>query len=131
GYWAQRQRPNVLICSFKAMKADLLATVRSVADFLDVRVSDAVLEQVREQSSFEHMKAIDDKFRVWKMIPWAPEQPMVRRGVHGGSSELLSAEQQRQVDEYLIAELRRLGSDFPYGEFCDISAGVTSVVASG
>jgi Sulfotransferase domain len=127
GYWAQRHRPNVLICSFKSMKTDLIDTVRKVAHFLDVKVSDAVLGRVCEKSSFEYMKGIDDKFRVWKLIPWAPDQPMIRKGVHGGSSELLSAEQQRQVDEHCIGQLRRLGSDFPYAEFCDVSPQQASV----
>ncbi|PWT84621.1 MAG: hypothetical protein C5B57_04485 [Blastocatellia bacterium] len=127
GYWAERHRRNVLICSFKSMKEDLRNTVRSVARFLDVKVSDAVLERVREKSSFEYMKRIDDKFRVWKMIPWAPDQPMVRKGIHGGSSELLSTEQQRQVDEHFIAELGRLGSDFPYAEFCEVSSQLATV----
>jgi hypothetical protein len=57
------------------------------------------------------------------MIPWGREMTMIRRGMQGGSSELLSPEQQRQVDEYFMAELRRLGSDFPYQEFCDVARG--------
>jgi hypothetical protein len=46
---------------------------------------------------------------------------MVRKGTQGGSSELLSAEQQRQVDAYFMAELKRLGCDLPYEEFCDLA----------
>ena len=120
-YWAARHRPNVLVVSFKSMKRDLRGTVRQVAALLDMRVSDEVIDRVCEQSSFEYMKRIDDKFRVWKMIPWGREGPMIRRGAQGGSSELLSPEQQRQVDEYFMTELKRLGSDFPYEEFCDVS----------
>jgi hypothetical protein len=121
GYWAQRHRPNVLVVSFKSMKRDLPGTVRTVAEFLEMRVSDLVIERVAEKSSFEYMKRIDEKFRVWKMIPWGREMTMIRRGLQGGSSELPSPEQQRQVDEYFMAELKRLGSDFPYEEFCDLA----------
>jgi len=32
---------------------------------------------------------------------------------------LLSREQQREMDAYFMSELKRLGSDFPYEEFCD------------
>lgn len=120
-YWAQRHRSNVLIVSFKSMKHDLRATVRQVADFLDMRVSDEVIDRVAKRSSFEYMRRIDDKFRVWKMIPWGREITMIRKGVQGGSSELLSLERQRQVDDYFMAELKRLGSDFPYEEFCDLT----------
>ncbi len=121
GYWAERHRPNVLICSFKAMRHDLAGTVRKVAEFLNIQASDEVIARVCEQSSFEYMKRIDDKFRVWKMIPWGSVGPMIRKGTQGGSSELLSPAQQRQVDEYFKAELKRLGSDFPYDEFCDVA----------
>jgi hypothetical protein len=121
GYWAERHRPNVLVMSFKAMKRDLRAAVRTVAAFLGMDPSDAVVERVCEKSSLEYMKRIDEKFRMWRMIPWVPAGPMVRKGVHGGSAELLSIEQQRQVDAYFIAELKRLGSDLPYAEFCDLA----------
>ncbi len=55
------------------------------------------------------------------MTPWGPDSTMIRKGVVGGSSELLSPVQQRQVDDYFRAELKRLGSDFPYEEFCDVA----------
>jgi hypothetical protein len=119
GYWAQRNRKNVLIVSFKSMKRDLKGTVRKVAQFLNIQAPEALIDQVREQSSFEYMKGIDHKFRMGKIIPWRPEGAMMRKGTQGGSSELLSRERQREMDAYFIAELKRLGSDFPYEEFCD------------
>jgi len=127
GYWAQRHRPNVLIVSFKSMKRDLRGTVRRVADFMDVRVSDQVIERVCEKASFDYMKRIDDKFRAWQFIPWgSPAAPMMRKGTEGTSSELLSLERQRLLDEHFMAELDRLGADFPYQEFCDVSPGLTA-----
>ena len=122
GYWAQRHRPNVLVAPFKTMKRDLNGTVRKVAGLLDMHVTDDVIERVTEKSSFDYMKQIDEKFKMWNMVPWIEPGPMIRKGKQGGSSELLSLEQQRQVDEYFIAELKRLGSDFPYDEFCDAAS---------
>jgi sulfotransferase family protein len=123
GYWAQRGRPNVLIASFKSMKRDLKGTVRTVAEFLDVHAPDHAPERlidiVCEKSSFEYMKGIDHKFRMGKMIPWRPAGAMMRKGAQGGSAELLSRERQREMDSYFKAQLKRLGSDFPYEEFCD------------
>lgn len=121
GYWAQRDRPNVLLLSFKSMKRDLAGTVRRVAEFLDVRVGDEVLENVCAQAEFAYMKGIDSKFSVWKMTPWSSNGTMVRKGVQGGSSELLSAERQRDIDRYFMGELKRLGCDLPYDEFCDLA----------
>ena len=120
-YWSQRHRPNVLVLSFKEMKRDLRDTVRRVAEFLHVRASDEVIDRVCEKSSFEYMRRNDDKFANWSMVPWRKSGTMVRRGAHGGSSELLTPAQQRHVDDYCRSELRRLGSDFPYEEFCDVA----------
>ena len=120
GYWAQRHRSNVKIVSFKAMKRDLPGTVRMLADFLGVRATEQELQAVSEKSSFQYMKQIDEKFRMWQLIPWVPVGPMIRKGAHGGSSELISPEQQRRIDEFCMAELKRLGCDLPYEEFCDV-----------
>ena len=120
-YWAQRNRANVLIVSFKSMKRDLEGTVRRVAKFMNVDQPDSVLQEVTAKSSFEYMKKIDDKFQVWKIIPWGTPATMIRKGAQGGSSELLSVDQQREMDRHFRAELKSLGSDFPYEEFCDLA----------
>jgi hypothetical protein len=121
GYWAERNRPNVLIVSFKSMKRDLDGTVRRVAQFMNVDLPDSVLQEVTAKSSFEYMKKIDEKFHVWKIIPWGSTMTMIRKGLQGGSSELLSLEQQKEMDRSFLAELKSLGSDFPYEEFCDLA----------
>jgi hypothetical protein len=126
GYWAQRHRPNVLIVSFKSLKTDLRGTVRAVADFMGVQAGEAVIDRVCEKSSFEYMKQIDHKFRTWELIPWvSTSATIMRRGGESGPSELLSLEQRRRMDRHWMAELKRLGSDLPYEEFCDLSPGLT------
>jgi hypothetical protein len=107
------------------MKKDLRGTVRTVADFMGVRAGDDVIERVYQKSTFDYMKQIDDKFRAWDLIPWtSTAAPMMRKGSTADSSELLTPEQQRRIDAHFISELRRLGSDFPYDEFCEISPGL-------
>jgi hypothetical protein len=120
-YWAARHRPNVLVLSFKAMKKDLRTAVADVARFLDIDASDSLIDEVARLSSFQHMKSIDHKFHMGKMIPWQEAGAMIRAGRQGGSAELLTPARQREIDAYCIAELRALGSDFPYDEFCDIA----------
>ena len=119
GYWAQRERPNVLIVSFKSMKRDLKGTVRKVAQHLDIQASEELIDLVTQQSTFAYMKGIDHKFRIGKVIPWRAEGAMMRKGDQGGSSELLSRERQREMDSLFMAQLKKLGSDFPYRDFCD------------
>jgi hypothetical protein len=121
GLWAARQRPNVLVLSFKAMKKDLRATVTTVASFLGISAPDGLIDDVCRLSSFEYMKGIDHKFHMGKMIPWQEAGPMIRKGRQGGSSELLTPARQREIDAHCQAELRDLGSDFPYDEFCDLA----------
>ena len=111
----------MLLLSFKRMKQDLPGTVRRVADFLNVELTDEEFQRVCEKSSFNYMKRMDEKFEVWKMIPWRASTSMMRKGAQGGSSELLTPEKQQAMDEYFIAELKRLGSDLPYEEFCDLA----------
>jgi hypothetical protein len=122
GFWRQRHRRNVLVVSFASMKSDLEGTVRRVAAFLDIHVAEDVICKVCEKSSFEYMKTIDDKFATFPAVPWRPASVMIRKGTQGGSSELLSAEQQKELDKRMIAELKRLGSDLPYEEICGLAA---------
>jgi len=123
-YWAQRDQPNVLICSFKEMRRDLEATVRRVAAVMHVDASPEIVARVTAQSTFDAMKRVDYKFNMWPLMPWGGNVTMIRKGSEGGASELLTAAQERRIDEYFMAELRRVGSDFPYEQFCRISPGV-------
>jgi len=54
---------------------------------------------------------------------------MMRKGTEGGSSELISPVQAKRIDEHFMAELKRLGSDFPYEEFCDVVPGLKAGAA--
>jgi hypothetical protein len=131
GYWAQRNRRNVLVISFASMKGDLEGTVRRVAEFLDIHVSDDVIQEVCRKSSFEYMKSIDDRFAPFQNAPWHRPSAMMRKGKQGASSELLTLERQREIDAVCIAELQRLGSDLPYDEICGKSAAPAAKTATG
>ena len=122
GFWSARTRPNVLVMSFKEMKRDLPGAVRRVASFLDITASGPMLDEVCSLSTFSYMKGIDHKFHMGKLIPWQEPGAMIRKGMQGGSSELLTPAQQRAIDDHCQAELRALGSDFPYTEFCDLAS---------
>ena len=121
GYWAQRQHPNVMVVSFKSMKTDLRGTVCKVAEFLNIHVGDEIIDEVCRRSAFESMKKIDHKFAPGKMSAWHKPGAMMRKGTQGGSAELLTLEQQREIDRYFNAELQRLGSNLPYEEFADLA----------
>lgn len=121
-FWAWRDRPNVLSLRFSEMKRDLPAAVRRVAEFLGVELTQTELDRVAHRCSFAAMKREEDKFGP-PILPFRPtgDPPlMMRKGTVGGSGELLSREQQAAIDRFAMAELQRLGSDFPYREYFDV-----------
>ena len=125
GYWRNRHLPNVLILTYEDMKKDMAASVKRIADFMGVELTQDEFDLVCEKSSFAYMKAAEDKFHPPAMTPWSlPGRQMIRRGVSGGSSELISSEQQRFIDDHFRADLQRLGSDCPYDEMWGDKAGV-------
>jgi hypothetical protein len=118
GYWRERHRSNILFLTFKEMKADLPGCVGRIADFMGVELSGDEFDLVCEKSSFGYMKRIDHKFYPGILSPWSSDTGrMLRRGRHGGSSELLALEQQQRIDAYCQDVLKRLQCDFPYDEF--------------
>lgn len=119
--WNRRHHDNVGIFSFKEMKRDLPGTVRRVAEVLGISASEEVLRKVCERASFEHMKSIDHKFAIGRLIPWQRPGAMIRKGAQGGASELLTLERQRAIDARCLEELARYGSDLPYERFADLA----------
>lgn len=117
GYWRIRDRPNVLFMTYEEMRGDLPAAVRRIAALLAIDLTEAELDSVSRQSSFDHMKSIGHKFDTGMIVPWAkPEGAMIRRGSVRGSSELLTAALQRRIDDHFRGELKRLRCDFPYDQ---------------
>jgi hypothetical protein len=96
----------------------MVATIEKIADFMDISLSPSQLEVIVEKSSFVWMKAHESQFCPLMLPGWGDRArpAMMRSGQAGGSSELLSAEQQAAIDQYFKARLKYLKSDFPYGE---------------
>lgn len=119
-YWEQRHRQNVLLLMFSDLKDDLAGNIAKITNFVGVELEQQALDRVVEKSSFAYMKSIDHKFYPGPVTPMAPARgSMMRRGQKGGSGELLSPDQQTRIDDYCRAELKQLGSDFPYDEFIE------------
>lgn len=119
-WWALRERPNVRVLPFSALKRDLPGAVRSVAAAMRVELGEAELARVVERCSFEHMQQQEARFAPPRMLFTRSRAKMVRAGKVGGSGELLSRSQQAAIDRYFQAELAAMGSDFPYAELFDV-----------
>jgi len=115
-FWDWRDRPNVLVLNFAEIKRSPRESIERVAAIMGVELTEAQLAKVIERSSVDYMKAHESQFAP----PQAPfgdkAKPtlMIRRGASGKSEELLSPSQQAEIDRHCQAELRKLGSDFPY-----------------
>jgi len=119
-WWALRERENVLILTFEEMKMDSASVIQRMADFLEISLTPEQFAKVAEKTSFDYMKANDHLF---SQPAWEEGHvPLVREGKSGNSKELLSLEQQQQIDAFCLRELERIGSDFPYREKFDLAA---------
>jgi hypothetical protein len=125
-FWSARDRGNVLFLTYETMRADLPGTVDKIAALMGVELAPEERAAVIEQSTFAHMKTIERKFDP-DGPPWASGKgAMLRRGERGKSGELITPADQQRIDDYWRAELRRLGSDFPYDEAFAPPSGTSS-----
>ncbi len=118
GFWAWRDRPNVLVIFFSEIIQDPRGSIQRIADVMKVKLTEMQFEKIRERCSYAYMKAHEDQFGP-PIIPFLPKGGraiMVREGKTGNSDELLGPEQQDWIDRFMLFELDRLGSDFPYVE---------------
>ena len=115
-WWSVRDRANVLLLTYQDLKRQPRQGIQQVADLMGVTLSESQLDKIAEKSSFAYMKAHEAKFS--PKIPSGRNvhiQPLlVRKGKSGQSDELITREQQAFIDRFCQAELKRLGSDFPY-----------------
>jgi hypothetical protein len=115
GWWALRQRDNVLFLTYEEMKRDLPGSVRRIAALMGVALSEAELQSVVQQAGFEHMKSIADRFDLTgRFRGHRAGGRIMRRGQSGGSAEMLARGEQQRIDAWCRAELTRLDCDFPY-----------------
>lgn len=120
-YWPWRNRSNVLLRTYQQILADRKSAAKNLANFMQVTLTDQEMERVLEKSSFAYMKRHKGRFAppICPITNMEEYPDMIRRGKAGRSDELLSAAQQKEIDDYCRETLRGMGSDFPYDEiFC-------------
>lgn len=122
-YWAWRDRPNVLVLLFPELKRDRSGCIRRIAETMGVTLTETQFVRIVEQSGFEHMKNHESQFGppIFPFVDKDERPVMLRGGKTGASGELLSREQQLEIDRFCRMELQQLGSDFPYEEMFAVS----------
>lgn len=61
-WWPRRNQPDVLMFAYEHMKQDLDGTIRAVAEFCGIALSDELMELTRHHASLEFMQQHKDRF---------------------------------------------------------------------
>jgi len=106
-WWDQRDREDVLLLSYESMIKDAEQSIRRVADFCGLALSDDLLATTLERSSFafmlEHKDQFDDRLmreasERWGILPPGGESSKVRKGGVGGHRQELPPEVAAAMD---------------------------------
>ncbi|KAI1294882.1 Amine sulfotransferase [Halotydeus destructor] len=86
--------PNVYLVVYEEMKVNPVAGIRDIAKFLQVSLSDELLEAVLKKSDMKYMKQLFDNTLAFK----DREESFVRKGVVGDWRNHLTNEESRMID---------------------------------
>lgn len=96
-YEASLKSENILFIKYEEMKQDLATVVTTMANFLDISLSPALLERILEKSGFTAM-AKDPRIN-YQWEEWKDETPkMMRKGVVGDWQNHFTDEQNQAFD---------------------------------
>eukprot|EP00053_Salpingoeca_punica_P007097 m.65605 g.65605 ORF g.65605 m.65605 type:complete len:452 (+) comp13998_c1_seq1:24-1379(+) len=122
-WWPFRNEPNVLLLHYTNYMSHPEETIRQIADFLDIKLSDEQVAKVLNFTSFKSMKERDSAYRyhVGKHGVEHALHTFVRRGGLGEGKQIFTAEMQKQYDDFVhkvlpepdLREWAEHGGDFP------------------
>lgn len=98
-WWPYYDHPKVLWLRYQDMKSDINACINQITDFLEWRITDEQKKKVLEYSSFEWMKAHDEKFSSQgpKKGSVFKAGTFIRQGKIGKYNDLMSPEQEQRI----------------------------------
>lgn len=109
GWWNVRGLPNVKFVHFADLKRDMGGEIKGIADFLEIKPSDANWDAILEHSSFDWMKKNAEK-HVAGGGEWLAggAGTFINKGLNGRWVDTLSAS---EIDEYESRAELELGSE--------------------
>ena len=116
GWWQHRDAPNILIVTFEGMKRDLKAVVARVSDFLGYNLSNEVICNITEQTTFDVMKnnPAANKSDLDSLMPGTTK--FMRKGVIGDWRNVFTPEQSAMMDALVEEKFGGSGLVFDYGD---------------
>lgn len=108
-WWKIRDLPNLHMMHYTTLKADTRTEVETLAAFLDIDLTDAVLSDVLDHSSFEYMKGNADKMApLGGTIFKGGGKTFINKGTNGRWQNELPPE---LSDRYESTAIKQLGED--------------------
>jgi hypothetical protein len=115
--WLQnKSNHQILYVSYEELKNQFDKTVKKIADYLDVELSDEMLERTRKHASFEYMKEHETKFgETPPVTSKLVFNQFIRKGVSGEGANYLTPEQNEAYElnfkKYIEPYLSKFPSD--------------------
>ena len=119
GFWALRDKQNVLVQSYRDAVKDPNNLIREAADILEVDLDSESFAKVKEKASFAYMKQHESCFEP-PANPYVRKEnraKMVRSGKAGKAKQQLLERQVVEINRRAKVTLEKLGSDFPYDTY--------------
>jgi aryl sulfotransferase len=105
-WWALRDQPNVKLVHFNDLKTDLEGTMRDIAEFLDITLTDSQWRDAVEHCTFDWMKANSHLCAPLGGMPWeGGSDTFINKGVNGRWKDVLSAAESRAYEEIAVQKL--------------------------
>jgi aryl sulfotransferase len=103
-YWAQRTDSNVLLVHYNDLRTDRAGEMRRVADFLEIKIPDALWPEIIAAAGFDAMKAQGDKLIPSAQMLWqgGPSR-FLNKGTNGRWQEAISVENLARYDAQVNA----------------------------
>ncbi|XP_006805763.1 sulfotransferase 1C2 [Neolamprologus brichardi] len=114
GYWLEREKRNILYLFYEDMKENPRREVERIMKYLDLSVSNEVISQIVELTSFKNMK--ENPMANYSCIP-SPVfdqsiSPFMRKGEVGDWKNHFTAEQSKLFDEDYEKQMKDV--DIPF-----------------
>lgn len=122
-WYALRDKPNVLFLQFESIKQNPIDTVRTIADFLEIQLSEEAIAKVAKKTSFSEMKAINHRFFPAVQSMWTSSNgSIIRKGKSGDGATFFNKEQLQRFNVDMEGGLKANGSDFPFAKHYSMNA---------
>jgi aryl sulfotransferase len=107
-WWEIRNLPNVLLVHFADLKADMEASIRRIAAFLEIDVADEIWPAILEHCSFDYMKRHAEQAAPLNGVIWeGGAETFVHKGTNGRWRDTLCVEESARYERMAVWELGR------------------------